>query len=115
MNNPIRTLARSYKWQVIYKHSKELGFKLFDNDKDLSNIQINFLQWLEIYSSLYEDLANKEKFITEEWLDNDFLVDIYLYWRRNYKYKKENEDKEDKPKSFKIGGLTVPAKMSIRD
>jgi len=97
-NNPLRTLARSIEYQTLYSRAKDLGFELFNNKKDLSKIQITFLNLLETYSSLYQDMAMGEKYISEEVIADDIRCDAYLvYKRRNRKdkkiMKKENNTK----------------------
>lgn len=88
-NNPLRELARDEYWQTLYSRAKELNLKLFNNDSDLSKLQIVFLQFLELYSSLYTDLAMKESLISEEIIADDIRCDAYL----TYKRKHRNEDK----------------------
>ena len=92
-NNPLRKLARSNYWQSLYSKSKELAgsLKLFNNDKDLSNLQIIFLSWVSIYSTLYQDIANKEKYISEKIINNDIRCDAYLTYRRT----KDDKDKKE--------------------
>ena len=49
----LRKLAKNNYWQTIYSHVKESGsFKLFNNDHDLSSIQLDFLAYLSFYISL---------------------------------------------------------------
>lgn len=78
----IRKLARSRDAQIVYARAKDMGIKLFDNQSDLTPIQLNFLQWLEIYNSLYGDLFCHKEGLTEKVIDNDFLCDGYLIWER---------------------------------
>ena len=94
--NPLRRLARSNKWQIIYARAKETsGIKLFNNESDFSKIQTVFLQWLEIYHSLEVDLAMKEPFITREIIEKDLRCDAYLLWRHLKKRDfDKNKDKE---------------------
>jgi len=68
----LRNLAKSDRWQIIYNRAKELGtIKLFDNDSDLTKAQILFLYYLELYSSLYRDLASHEPYISEAVIDDE--------------------------------------------
>ena len=90
----LRKLARSRKWQVIYSRAKELsGLHFFANSIDFSYIQVAFLTWLELYNSVYVDLALNEDKITEDMLEDDLLIDAYLIYRR-----KKREEERDKTK-----------------
>jgi len=93
-NNPLRTLARSNEYQTLYSRAKDLGFELFDNNKDLSKLQITFLNLLETYSSLYQDVSMGEEFIDDDVIKDDIRCDAYLVYRRNTrknkKVKKQN-------------------------
>ena len=89
-NNPLRTLARSIYWQTLYARSKEMDIKLFYNDVDHTKIQITFLQYLEVYNSIYTDIAMGEKLITYDKIKDDMLVDAYLVYKRK---KKEGKTK----------------------
>lgn len=78
--NPIRQLARSTKWQILYARSKEnAGIKLFSNESDFTTLQVIFLQWLEIYRSLEIELATDPSKISREIIDDDLRTDAYLY------------------------------------
>jgi len=97
--NPIRTLAKSNKWQTIYYHSRNSsGVKVFENNSDLSEIQIIFLQWLEIYRNLYQDLAIGEEFMSKEVLENEILTDAYLLHKQ-----KKNKKRKSKTKKTRKG------------
>jgi len=92
MKNPIRVLAKQYKNQLLYARFKEGNLDLFPNRIDLTPIQINYLHWLEIYSSLYSDLCSYlTKELDEEILEDDFLTDCFLIWQRK---EEENKAKE---------------------
>ena len=93
--NPIRLLARSPRWQILYARSKEIsGLRLFNNDTDLTSLQISFLQWLEIYSSMETDLAMKEKNLSRDVFEDDYRTDAYLYVRSIKDKKEEKAPKE---------------------
>lgn len=96
--NSLRIFAKSNYWQTIYARAKELyGLKLFDNDTDFTSIQINLLQWSEIYYSLELDLAMKKPFISREVLNDELRCDAYLLVRDEL----ENYKKEDIPNKKK--------------
>jgi len=93
--NILRKLARSDKWQFLYSRAKEIGsIELFKNKNEFSELQIEFMRWLQVYNSLYVDLAMKEPHITEEVIEDDILCDAYLLWRS----KKKDENKTDSQK-----------------
>ena len=99
MKNLLRLLANNFYWQSIYARSKEIsGIKIFNNDEDFSKIQVDFLHWLEIYASLYQDLYSKEPFISEEVINDDIRVDAYLYLKNKNRGKKDQvKDKKSIP------------------
>ena len=83
LESAIRKLASSVYWQSSYKASKENGIKLFDNDTNLSGLQIIFLYWLSLYDFLYDLIAKKEyPFLNDEYIRNDYRVDAFLYYRK---------------------------------
>lgn len=89
----LQKLSRSNKWQILYNRAKELGtLRLFKNDIDLTKIQIWMLYFLEMYSSLYTDLAMNEDYISEDVIEDDLRCEAYLLYRKE-KSKKENKRK----------------------
>jgi len=94
-NNPLRTLARSTEYQTLYSRAKDLGLELFDNKKNLSKIQITFLNLLETYSSLYQDIAMGEKYINEEVVEDDTRCDAYLVYKRKTRKDKKLSNKKE--------------------
>lgn len=94
MEKYLRKLARSNRWQLLYAKSKEInGIRLFINEVNFSQIQIAFLYWLSVYHSLYQDLVMKERYLTDEVIDNDIECDAYLYYKS---VKKPEKDKKEK-------------------
>ncbi len=88
----LRNLAKSDKHQILYHRAKEIGtLKLFNNDSDLSRIQIEFLYYLELYSSLYKDLGSHEPYISEDVINDLIRCEAYLFWKSTQKYKEEKE------------------------
>jgi len=78
-NSPLRKLARSTYWQTLYSRAKDIGsLKLFENDTDLTQIQIAFLRWLEVYNGLMMDLCLGEEYMSQKVLECDILTDAYL-------------------------------------
>lgn len=94
-SNLLRKLARQPSAQFMYNRSKELpGVRLFANTTDFTFIQTCYLQWLEIYSSLYEDIASGKKFINETILKDDMRVNAYLLYRSLKKDDNEPEPQD---------------------
>lgn len=87
--------------------------EIFDNKKELSKIQLVFLQWIRIYKNLYEELYLKEEGLTEEMVEDDVFCDAYLYWRKIKRNQKKEEDEEQKPKSVFIKGTKIPSKITF--
>lgn len=88
--NPVRKLAKSNRWQSLYARAKELSsIRLFDNETNLSYIQLVFLNWLETYNSLFMDLAIDKKGITEDVIKDEIRTDAYLLWRSKNKNSKK--------------------------
>ncbi len=91
-NSLLRKLAKSNRYQLLYNRAKELGtLRLFNNDNDLTKIQITFLYYLELYSSLYKDLGSREPYISEEVINDETRCDAYILWRSREKYKEQNK------------------------
>jgi hypothetical protein len=89
----LRKLAKSSKFQTLFRRVKESHIlELFRNKYDLSKVQELFLYYLEFYEMLYRDLANKERYISEEVIANDLRADAYLLLRTKEGYKKENKE-----------------------
>ena len=83
MFNALQTLARSNNAQIMYHRAKELGtLRLFNNDTDLSQIQITYLYYLELFSMLYTDLQMEEPYISEQIIEDPIRVEAYLLYRR---------------------------------
>jgi len=78
----LRNLAKSTNAQIYYHRAKELNIRLFNNDSDLSNIQIFYLYFLELYSSLYTDLHMQEEYINEDVIDDELRVEAYLLFKK---------------------------------
>jgi len=113
MYSQLRKLAKSLKWQTIYRKSKDMaGINIFRNHYDFSDAQINFLQWLEIYHVLEKDLALKRPFISEAVLEDDIRTDAYLIIRPEI-LDKENNPKDTKGKKGKQDRVPHPTVPSV--
>lgn len=100
----LRKICRSVKHQTIYSRTKEIGsLKLFENTNDLSKTQIIFLQWLEIYHSLYMDLAMEKIYISEDVINDDLRTEAYLLWRRKHKKEDNKNSSEGNKLANKMG------------
>lgn len=103
----LQKLARSNKYQILYNRAKELGtLKLFKNDTGITKIQVWFLYFLEVYNSLYTDLASGEDYISDEVIEDDLRMEAYLLWHR----KKREQEKLNKhiDKSDKVTSDEIP-------
>ena len=94
----LRLLARSPYYQSLWRASKETGISLFENDKNFSGLQIQFIYWLEIYEMLYSKLAQHEdKYLTEKVIESIFRTDCYLIYRNKKNdamWKKHRQDEQ---------------------
>lgn len=83
LEKKLRQLALTGYWQSLYRASKENGIQLFENNTNLSGLQVVFLYWCEIYSFLYDLIAKKEyPFLNDEYIKSDVRVDAFLYYRK---------------------------------
>ena len=106
----LRKLAREYKYQTLYSRAKELGtVKLFKNNLDFTGLQSRFLDWLEIYNSLYTDLAMHEKNIDEDVINDDLRAEAYLLWKREQRKKENKKGTTSKKKEKKKGSGDIPS------
>lgn len=88
----IRRLARSNEFQTLYSSVKNIStIKLFENNNDLSDVQLLFLHWLEIYNKLYQLLGQKEEFLSEMIINDDVYCDSFIFYR-NYASKHKQKD-----------------------
>ena len=82
----IRRVAKQPYWQAIYAQSKEISnLGIFNNQSNLTYLQLNFLQQLAFYSSLQWDIASNE--VSELVLDNEIYEDAYAHYRHTKKRK----------------------------
>jgi len=89
----LKKIAKSDYWQVIYNRAKEIGtLKLFNNDSDLSGIQVFFLYLLQMYNILYQDLAENRDYISEEVIEDDIRTEAYLLLRKELRDKKRKKN-----------------------
>jgi len=96
---PLRVLARGRKWQTIFTLAKEIhNIKLFENNIDLTPIQLLFLEYLQVYYNLYIDISMGEEHIDEDVMNDWLRVDSYLYYKSKKRKEQLKEFKEGKNK-----------------
>ena len=103
----IRKLAKSNKHQNLFSASKEINnIQLFDNIKNLSNLQQLYINFLYFYENIIVDIMSN--LVSEKVLDNDIYSDSYILWKK----KDKKQDKVDeKRKDIHL----IPAKhMTFR-
>ena len=81
----IRKLAKSSYYQTIYSIGKEHDFKIFENNINLTDLQITFLKYLGFYSSFLTDVAMGD--VDEVVLKYEIYEDAYML----YKSKKDRK------------------------
>lgn len=84
----LRKLAKSNHYQTLYSCAKELNIRLFDNDTDLSDVQMMFITYLNIYEHLAMDLTMGD--VTNIVLECFIYEDAYLYYKTNKTKKNTN-------------------------
>lgn len=92
--HPIITLAKSDRYQFLYKEYLKRRLKLFKNNMNLTYIQEEFLKWLEIIKIIKEDIDSKETYAYEEILDDFIRLQAYLVYKsRKIKDKMKNPER----------------------
>jgi len=97
----LRRLAKAHEYQSLYSNAKELNFKIFENNRNLSDFQIQFLGFLNFYATIYMDIYLKE--VSERVLEHIIYEDSYTYYKSN----KEKENVKP-PKQTKNNQITKP-------
>jgi hypothetical protein len=92
----VRKLAKSDHYQMLYAQAKELHFKLFKNDSDLSHLQMTFLNYLLFYHNIYIDIAMKD--VDEIVMEDEIYEDAWTYYKHNRKQKEESKLDNKLPK-----------------
>lgn len=75
----LRLLAKSNYYQTIFTFMKEGPFRLFENDTDLTSLQLDFLVYLSFYDSIKTDISLGE--VSPKVLDNFVYEDAYCIYR----------------------------------
>lgn len=83
LEQEIRKMARSFYYQSLYASAKDVSFiKLFDNNDNISGIQVMFLSWVRVYNMLYKELNEQEWLnLDEEVIEDNVRCDAFLHWR----------------------------------
>lgn len=102
--NFLQEISKSNKHQILYREAQKIGLKLFNNNSDLGKHQIIYLNYLELFKNLYDELASGEEYLTEEVINNEVRCAAYLVYRRD-------KNKEKKPK--KRNNSKIPTIISI--
>jgi len=105
----LRELAKNDYYQSLYSSAKELGLQIFNNNTELTRIQLWFISFMGMYSMINMDIALGE--VSDKVLENTTYEDAYLWWKKKSTgpeiKKKKNEltspsnktEKEVAPKS----------------
>ena len=89
----LRMLAKKNYYQSLFSLAKEIKLGLFENDRDLSTMQMTFLHLLSMYSSINLDVAIGD--VNKIVLEDETYEDAYMYYKNNKKVKdKENKKQE---------------------
>ena len=92
----LQNLCKSSEYQILYHRAKDIGsLHLFENNRDLSKLQILYLYYLELFAVLFQDLNMQEKYISEEVINDPIRREAYLLYRRE-KRNKPDENAGDK-------------------
>jgi len=107
--NPLRTLARSDKWQALYNASKEMhGIRLFYNKIDFTPLQLAFLKWLEIYNFLYTEKSLGNEMVDDKVIEDEILCDAFLLWYSKNKNEKDKHKQQKKNTTQELNGMELP-------
>lgn len=91
----LRKLAKTSKYQNLFLACKELeGFRLFKNERELSQLQDIFLNYLYMYNNINQAISIDK--ISPHVLDKELYEDCFLLWRNNRKkIEQKNEKSSD--------------------
>lgn len=105
-NNLLRVLANSSKYQTLLSARREIcSVNIFRNVTDFSKIQMSFIEWLQFYKFLHQEVSCGE--VSKIVFDDEIYADAYYLWRSSDKYKEWLENKyknnqESSPHALKI-------------
>jgi len=80
-NDLLRELANLTKYQILLQARKDIcSVNILDNNRDFSKIQISFINWLQFYQFLRQEVSMDE--VSDIVLIDDVYADAYYFWRR---------------------------------
>jgi len=88
----MRKLAKSNKYQTLYNQYKETGIRIFENQANLNDYQITFIQYLAFYNNLYTDVYMDE--VSDIVFEDEIYEDSYIYYKQ-----KSKKNKQETPKT----------------
>jgi hypothetical protein len=89
---------------LIYARAKDIRLELFPKDETYSDLQVEFLFWLEIYHQLHQQLYTGDPLLTDKIMGCDVSVDAYLHYRRKHKHDEPEPDKFKRPQEKRTKG-----------
>jgi hypothetical protein len=101
----IRQLSKTNYWQTVYGSTKELGFQLFENRTNFSELQLLFLNYMGFYSVINMDIALGD--VTDIVLENEIYEDAYIHYK-NKSDKKKIADRQTAPQQSSLKNESQP-------
>lgn len=97
----LRKLAKRSDMLNLFVAAKDMAcFRLFNNDKELSQLQNSFLSYLYFYDNLVGDISAKR--VSEKVLEDEIYENAYASYRSQ---KKEDIDNSNSNKKRTIQGV----------
>lgn len=93
----VKTIAKSIYWQSIFINSKEHNIKLFENNSDLTSLQVEFLYYLGYFNNAITDVA--AGLVSEKILQDEIYLEAYNKYKRMSFKKEKNKLKSDQIKN----------------
>ena len=87
----LRKLAKSSKYQILYSNADKFNINLFNNNSNYSAVQIIFLNYLQFYKSLYEDVAMQD--VNKKVLKSFIREDAYMYYKDNKEIEEQRKQR----------------------
>ena len=88
----LRELAKSSYWQTCF-NMKEAGVKLFKNDREFTDLQMLFLNFLTFYNAIFTDISLND--VPEIVLKHNIYEDAYIYYKNRSTKKQMTENKQN--------------------
>lgn len=89
--NLIRKLAFSEKYRTLYARSKEnANIKLFLNNIDFTESQLECLRWSEVAYSLYNKMYAGDELLSPEIIQDEIECNAYLIYKHKCKEEKNS-------------------------